>query len=700
MSKIDISPLPNFSDFKAENISTQITTILQHNRQQLTELLEMVKKLNTEPDIPAQSSTWREFLDGLDAMGHRLHCYWSQVSHLHAVTDTPALREAVNQNLPQLTAYYTEISHNSALCAALQKLHDSPCFQQLSAAEQKSIQNDLRDFKLSGVDLSAKDKQLFKELSLQLSQLSTEFSQNVLDATDHWFLHTTDQTKLSGLPQHAIDTAKQAAEKKDLSGWVFTLQAPSFIAVMTYADHDEMREAMYTAYVTRASDQGPDAGRWNNGVLISKTLQARQELAQLLGFSNYAEYSLATKMAGSCTQVIDFLEQLSSASQQSAKQQYKELCAFAQEHGGPAQLEPWQIGYYSEKLRQSRYAFSSEDLRPYFPLPTVLTGLFDIAHKLYNIDIRPVKDADVWHPDVTCYAIYDNATESSPNHSSAPLAYFYLDPYAREHKRGGAWMDDYQSRQRISKDTVLPPIAFLVCNLTPAQEDSPALLNHDEVVTIFHEFGHGLHHMLTKIECPGVAGINGVAWDAVELPSQFMENWAYDRQSLDLFAKHFKSGSSIPADLFKKMQQARNFQAAMQMLRQVEFSLFDFKLHMQTPGADEKKTSSILTSIRKQVRVTPTLAADRFQNSFSHIFAGGYAAGYYSYKWAEVMAADAFSLFKKDGLFNQTHSKSFLKNILQAGGSESAAVLFERFRGRAPDIQALLEQEGISQQEK
>lgn len=696
-------PLPQFSNLDISHAIKHLQQLIDDNRQTLQQILatsypqpednklhETISAKQHNPHL-----NWDTLMQPLDDMSEHISHYWSLVNHLHSVKDSEALRQVIEQAQPLLTDYYTELSHHQRLFRAMQALQNSPSQNQLTTAQHKSLANDLRDFKLAGVALNDEDKKQFKKISLTLSQLTTRFAQNVLDATDSWFYHATDPQQVSGIPEHALQHAQHCAKEKELSGWIFTLQGPSFSAVMTYADDRMLRRTIYEAYMTRASDKGPDAGRWDNGPIIEKILAARLELAKLLGYTSFAAYSLATKMANSCEQVTDFLQQLADASFDSAKKQFKNLESFAKQHQGPEKLQAWDVAYYSEKLRQQQYAFSDEDLRPYFALPRVLSGLFEIVKRLYGIHIVEIKQFDSWHPDVRCYAIYDKEPSEIGNDTQKARAYFYLDPYARKQKRGGAWMDDCRTRRTLTDGTLEIPVAFLVCNFTPPTEQKPALLTHDEVVTLFHEFGHGLHHMLSKVNTLGVSGINGVAWDAVELPSQFMENWAYDRESLDLFAQHHQTGDLIPDSLFNKMQKARNFHAAMKMMRQLEFSLFDFILHQQDESIDLQGMHNILDQVQQTTRVTPRYQDDRFAYGFSHIFAGGYAAGYYSYKWAEVMAADAFAVFKQHGIYNTTYSKKFLHCILEKGGSEDAGVLFKDFRGHDPDINALLKQDGI-----
>jgi len=486
-----------------------------------------------------------------------------------------------------------------------------------------------------------------------------------------------------------VAAARQAAEAKGEDGWLLTLDFPSYIPVMTYADDRALREEVYTAFATRASDQGPHAGQWDNSAVMQEILQLRLEKAQLLGFENYAEYSLATKMAEDPDQVIGFLRDLAEKSLSEAKREYQELCDFAREEFGMASLEAWDVTYFGEKLKHARYEISQEMLRPYFPLPKVLEGMFDVAQRLFGIDICEITEFDSWHKDARHFEVRRN---------EELIARFYLDPFAREKKRGGAWMDDCRVRRRLDDGSLQLPVAYLVCNFNPPVGDDPALLTHNEVTTLFHEFGHGIHHMLTRIEAADVSGINGVAWDAVELPSQFLENWCWEPEALALISGHYQTGETLPQALLDKMLAAKNFQSGMMMVRQLEFSLFDFQLHREyQPG--ETEVQAVLDRIRSEVAVVNPPVLNRFQHSFSHIFAGGYAAGYYSYKWAEVLSADAFSRFEEEGIFNTQTGADFLHAILEQGGSREAMALFTEFRGRKPEVDALLRHSGITQTE-
>ena len=553
-------------------------------------------------------------------------------------------------------------------------------------AQKTILEHALRDFRLSGIDLPAEQQKRYGEIQMKLSELASKFSNQLLDATQAWTKHVTDEAALDGLTDSAKAQMKQAAEAKGLDGWLISLEFPSYFAVMTYANDRALREELYAAYCTRASDQGPNAGKNDNGPVMQEILALRQELAKLLGFGNYAELSLASKMAETTDQVLHFLRDLGTRGKPFAEQDLRELQAFASEQGC-SELQSWDVGYYSEKLREQRYSISQEILRAYFPIDKVLTGLFAIVEKLYGIQINELSGFDTWHPDVRLFEITENG---------AHVGRFFFDLYARANKRGGAWMDGARDKRRSAQGELISPVANLVCNFTPAVGDKPALLTHDEVTTLFHEFGHGLHHLLTRVEHAGASGINGVAWDAVELPSQFMENWCWEPEGLALISGHYESGEPLPQDLLDKMLAAKNFQSGLMMVRQIEFSLFDFELHA-THG-DGRSVLDVLEGIRQEVSVLRPPAYNRFPNSFAHIFAGGYAAGYYSYKWAEVLSADAFSKFEEEGVFNSATGQAFREAILARGGSQAPMVLFVDFRGREPSIDALLRHLGLSQE--
>lgn len=666
--------LPPFSAIKAEHIVPALKQLTDENLQALDKQLT---------DMGAV--TWESLAEPLEERDDRLRHAWSAVRHLNSVANDAGIRAAFNESLPILTAYGTAMSQNEKLYEAFKTLAESPEFEQLSQPRRQSVIYAIRDFNLAGVGLPPGQKLRYGQIQTRLSELSNQFSNNVLDATQGWFKHVEDETQLAGLPVSTREMARQTAQRKNLEGWVLTLDGPVYLAVMTQAHDRQLRQDMYTAYMTRASDQGPTAGRWDNTPLLDEILQLRSELAQLLGFNNYAELSLATKMADSPSQVLGFLQALASESRTAAEAEVAELTQWCRDEYGVAQLEMWDVPYYAEKLKERRHHVSQEALRPYFTLPRVLEGLFWVARELFQVEIRQVSTTEVWHPDVRFYAV---------EREGQAVAYFYLDLFAREGKRGGAWMADCRVRRRAGRELQLP-VAYLVCNFGAPVSGQPALLTHAEITTLFHEFGHGLHHMLTAIDVASVSGINGVAWDAVELPSQFMENWCWEKSILQKLSAHVDTGAPLPEQTIENLVRARNFQSAMTMLRQLEFALFDLRVHMEFGQTRFSGVQALLDEVRDQVAVLKPPAFNRFQQSFSHIFAGGYAAGYYSYKWAEVLSADAFAAFREEGLFDQATGQRFLSEILQQGGSQDAMTLFKNFRGREPEIDALLKQSGI-----
>ena len=669
---LESSELPPFSKILPEHIKPAIESIIDENEKAVAALL-----------ASGAGTEWSALQEPLDQLDDRLGQAWSPVGHMNAVVNSEALRDAYNGCLPLLSEYSTRLGQNRQLFEAYQSLADSEEFNKLDSAQQKVINDNLRDFRLAGVALEDDKKTRYGEIKKQLSELTSKFSDNVLDATMAWSKLITDESKLAGLPESALAGAKQLAESKEKEGWLLNLDFPSYFPVMTYCDNRELRKEVYTAFSTRASDQGPNAGEFDNTKNIQEILKLRHELAQLLGFDNYAEYSLATKMAEYPDKVIEFLEDLAAKSKPQAEKELAELKAFAKETFGVEELEAWDVGYYGEKLRQQRYAISQEELRPWFPAEKAISGMFEVVNRLYGIEFETVNNVDTWHKDVRFFNI---------TRKGEVIGRFYLDLYAREHKRGGAWMDVCRSRWKQDGKLQLP-VAYLTCNFTPPVGDKPALLTHDEVVTLFHEFGHGLHHMLTKVDYAAISGISGVAWDAVELPSQFMENWCWEKEGLAIISGHFETGEPLPEEMLNKLLAAKNFQSAMMMVRQLEFSLFDFKLHKEY--RENIDVQSVLNEVRKQVAVVIPPSFNRFQNSFSHIFAGGYAAGYYSYKWAEVLSADAFSRFEEEGIFNRNTGESFLHEVLEKGGSAEPMELFVNFRGREPEIDALLRHSGI-----
>ena len=668
--------LPPYSLILPEHVEPAVDQILADSRAAIAKLL---KQQQTNP-------SWDGLVLALDELGARLGRAWSPVSHLNAVCNSPELRAAYEACLPKLSQYWTEMGQNKPLFDAYEALARSPEAANFDVAQKTILEHALRDFRLSGIDLPAEQQKRYGEIQMRLSELTSKFSNQLLDATQAWTKHITDEARLNGLTDSAKAQMQQAAKAKNLDGWLITLEFPSYYAVMTYADDRALREEVYAAYCTRASDQGPNAGQNDNGPLMSEILDLRQELAHLLGFANYSELSLASKMAETTDQVLSFLRDLAVRSKPFAEQDLAELQAFAAERG-LNDLQSWDVGYYSEKLRQQRYSISQEEVRAWFPVDKVLSGLFAIVQKLYGIEIRELQDFDTWHPDVRLFEITENGQH---------VGRFFFDLYARANKRGGAWMDGARDKRRDAQGKLIAPVANLVCNFTPPVGGKPALLTHDEVTTLFHEFGHGLHHLLTRVEHAGASGINGVAWDAVELPSQFMENWCWEPEGLALISGHYESGEALPQAMLDKMLAAKNFQSGLMMVRQLEFSLFDFELHA-THG-DGRSVLDVLEGVRAEVSVLRPPAYNRFANGFAHIFAGGYAAGYYSYKWAEVLSADAFSKFEEEGVFNADTGRAFREAILARGGSQEPMVLFVDFRGREPSIDALLRHLGLSQE--
>ena len=667
--------LPAFSDIKPEQVTPALDQVLQTNRQWLEQTLAN----NT-------GFTWNNLVTPLNEAGNRLERMWSPVSHMNAVVNTDELRKAYNANLPKLSDYHTEIGQNEVLYNAIKSIRETE--QGLNAAQLKDLDDSLLSFKLSGIGLPAEQKARFKDLNQQLSQLNSKFSDNVLDATNAWSKHITDVQDLEGLPESALEMAAQTAQQRGLDGWVITLHFPSYIAVMTYANNRQLREELYQAYTTRASELGANP-EWDNTQVMQDILQLRREEAQLLGYATYADLSLATKMAENPQAVLSFLEDLAQRSKPFAEQEFAEIQAFAREHYGLEQVKVWDVPYISEKIKQARFDFSEEDLKPYFPADCVIEGLFSLVQQLFGIHIQQVTEGvDLWHSDVRFYHVYDKQGQLQ--------AKFYLDLYARQHKRGGAWMSDFCGRFQRAEGLQIP-VAFMTCNSAAPVGDKPALFTHDEVVTLFHEFGHGLHHMLTQVDYPDIAGINGVEWDAVELPSQFMENWCWERSVLNRISGHWQTGEPIPDDLYDKMQAARHFQTAMATVRQLEFAIFDMRLHMDAQAAEAGRAQALLNEVRQQVAVVPYPAFNRMANTFTHVFAGGYAAGYYSYKWAEVLSADAFARFEEEGLFDAGVGEAFLQEVLQVGGSRSAMESFIAFRGRKPQVDALLRHSGLTE---
>ena len=668
------SSLPLFQKIKPEHALPALEQVISNNRKALKKILNQ------------ESITWGNLMLPMQNMSIELSDIWSPIGHLNAVTNTSEWREAYNKCLPILTEYSIEMGQNKQLYQAVLfiKQHE---YAELNPTQKKIIDDELRDFKLAGVALEGEEKKRYAEIQHKLSELTTKFEENILDATQHWFFHTEDLEQLSGLPAHIIAFAQATAQQKSLTGYVLTLDAPCYISIMKYADNSELRKAFYTAYSTRASDQGPDAKKFDNSDLIVQILKLREENSNLLGFASYAEYSLVPKMAESIDQVLDFLNNLAERSQQFAQKDLVKLKQFAKNKFNLENLKAWDMGYISEKLQQENYAISDELLRPYFPEDKVFQGMFEIINIIYGMKVVEIKDVETWHEQVRFFEIYDEKNNLRGK--------FYADLYARPQKRGGAWMDDCRARYVNEQNKINIPVAYLTCNFTQAVKNKPALLTHDEVITLFHEFGHGLHHMLTQIDYADASGINGVSWDAVELPSQFMENFCWQRESVALFSGHYETQEPLPIDLFDKMLAAKNFQSGAVMLRQIEFSLFDFILYSQTAPNNPQEVQAVLDKVRNQIAIIKPPSFNRFQHSFSHIFAGGYAAGYYSYKWAEVLSSDVFAKFEEHGVLSREIGQEFLQEVLEQGSSKEAMELFVNFRGREPKVDALLKHSGL-----
>jgi oligopeptidase A len=668
--------LPPFSKIEPEHIVPAMESALDACRK-------------TVESVVAQGGpyTWDNLCQPLAESDDRLSRIFSPVSHLNSVKNSPELRAAYEQCLPLLSEYSTWVGQHAGLYQAYRDLKEGENFARLTAPQQKAVDNALRDFELSGIGLSPEKQKRYGEISTRLSELGSTYSNNVLDATMGWSKLVTDANDLAGMPESALAAAQALAQSKEQEGYLLTLDIPSYLPVMTYCDNQALREEMYRAYGTRASDQGPNAGKWDNSAVMAEELALRHELAQLLGFASFAEKSLATKMAESPQQVLDFLHDLAKRARPQGEQELAQLRAFAKEHYGVDTLEAWDLSYYGEKQKQHLFSISDEQLRPYFPEQRVLGGLFEVVKRIYGITAKERHDVDTWHPEVRFFDLFDESGELRGS--------FYLDLYAREHKRGGAWMDDCAGSLRKADGELQKPVAYLTCNFNRPIGDKPALFTHNEVTTLFHEFGHGLHHMLTKIDTAGVAGISGVPWDAVELPSQFMENWCWEPEALAFISGHYQTGEPLPQEMLDKLLAAKNYQAALFILRQLEFGLFDFRMHAEYDPAKGAEILQTLAEVKKQVAVVPSPSWGRFPHAFSHIFAGGYAAGYYSYLWAEVLSADAYSRFEEEGIFNRETGQSFLDNILTRGGSEEPMTLFKRFRGREPQLDAMLRHYGI-----
>jgi oligopeptidase A len=661
--------LPAFDRIDAAHARPALEQILSGNRARIAELTAQ-----REP-------TFASLVVPLEELSYRLSRVWSPIGHLNAVANSAPMRQAYNECVPLLTAYSSELGQNGALYAGyarvLEKEGDA-----LEPAQRKLLENALRDFRLAGVDLPPDRKARYREVVQRLAQLATKFSENVLDAARAFTLSVTNGADLAGLPANALDRAAADAREANQSGWLFKLDQPTYMTIMSSAENRQLRRDIYEAWVTRASELGPSAGRFDNNAVMAEILPLRHELALILGFKTFADYALATRMAKSSKQVLGFLDDLARRCRPAAHQELSDLEEFA-----GRKLEAWDLAFFSERLQESRFKVSQESLRPYFPLPKVLSGLFTLTERLYGITVRARPGVAVWHPSVRYYDLKDARGET--------IAGFYLDPYSRNEKRSGAWMDECVVAKSLPSGKALP-VAQLVCNFTAPVGSAPSLLTHDEVTTLFHEFGHGLHHMLTRVAYPSIAGINGVAWDAVELPSQFMENFVWRPEVLPLISARVTTGEPLPVDMLQRLLGTRTFNAALDTLRQIELASFDFELHANFVPAEGARIEETLESVRRRVAVVAAAPFNRMPASFAHIFAGGYAAGYYSYKWAEVLAADAFEAFEQAGVFDSATAARFLDSILARGGSLDAMDAFVRFRGRQPDVRPLLKQTGIA----
>lgn len=670
---LDFSGLPKFDQVRAEHVEPAIDHLLAQGRL-------CIENLATSSEAP----TWDNFAKPLEDMEEKLGRAWSQVGHMNAVVNNPELREAYNASLPKLTDFYSDLGQDERLYAKFRALKNSAGFATLNSAQQKIVENELRDFRLGGAELPEKEKARFKEIQEALSKLTTKFEENLMDTVNDYAHFVEDVSALTGMPEDAIQAAQDAAKQDGKSGYKFTLHFPSYMPVLQYCEHRPLRELLYRAYATRASEFGKKD--WDNTPLISEILKLRLEASKLLGYKNYAEMSLATKMADSPADVTAFLDNLAQRAKPFAQRDMQELTEYAATLG-IQDMQAWDVAYVSEKLREEKYAFSDQEVKQYFPEEQVLAGLFRVVETIFGVFVKK-STASVWHTDATFYEITDK--------NNKPIGQFYLDLYARNNKRGGAWMDEAITRRKQGDNQVTTPVAYLTCNFSAPVGNKPALFTHDEVITMFHEFGHGLHHMLTQVEDYGVSGIKGVEWDAVELPSQFMENFCWEWDVIRHMTKHVDTGEPLPRTLFDKMIAAKNFQAGMQTVRQIEFSLFDMRLHGNFDPHGELSTLDLIEQVRDEVAVVRPPQWNRFPHGFTHIFAGGYAAGYYSYKWAEVLSADAYSMFEENGVLCAETGQRFWHEILAKGGSRPALESFVAFRGRAPDIEALLRHNGMT----
>ena len=679
------NPIEKVDEIKPEYVEPAISRVIQENQAEIESLVKNIDQSSSEQT----KISWQNFMLPLEKLEDRMGKVWSPVSHLNSVCNSDDLREAYDKGLALLTDYSTKLGQHKGLYKLTKALYDAGEKQHLTPTQKHILKDSLLGFKLSGLHLNSEDQKTFSKIQKRLAELSSKYEQNLMDATMAWTKLLPDEKDLSGLPQTELAMLANSAKIRDKKGYLVTLEIPSYLAIITYADNRELREQVYSAYSTRASEQSGDDGQFDNSEIMAELLKLKQQKAKLLGFKNFAELSLESKMAESPEQVTGFLMDLNEAGKKQAKEEYAALAEFAKatfaKENQVGDLKAWDIAYFSEKLKQKKFQVSQAELRPYFVVDKVMSGLFELTEHHFNVHFEMVEKPTVWHSDVRHYLI---------KRDNELIAEFYLDLYARQFKRGGAWMDHYQSRFKLDAETTQTPIAYLTCNFGSPVNDQPSLLTHDEVVTLFHEFGHGIHHMLTKVEELSASGISNVPWDAVELPSQFMENFCYQPEVIEKLSEHFETGESLPQDKLDKLIAAKNFQSAMAMVRQIEFALFDMRIH-DNQALSVNEIQEVLDKTREEVAVVIPPKSNRFQNGFSHIFAGGYSAGYYSYKWAEVLSADAFSLFEEQGVMNKETGKNFLNNILEKGGSADPMDLFVAFRGRKPNIDALLRHSGI-----
>jgi oligopeptidase A len=675
---LNFSNLPKFSQIKPEHIQAAITKVI-------TDYKTTISEIENIQDLP----TWDSLVTKLELQAEVLARVWNQVSYLNSVQNNLEFRQEHDAALLTISAFESMLGQNKGIYTAFLALQQQPAYKDYLVAQKTIVTNAIRDFKLSAVNLDEQSKEKYTKLQQELTELGANFSKNVVDSVDNWsyFVPAKDRARLAGIPAHVVQMAAEAALAKQCdAGWLFKLDAPTYMAIVYYADDSELRKIFTTAYLSKASEL-MEHGKWDNTKIINEIVEKRRQLAKLLGYATYADYALVTKMAKDPQEVMDFLSKLLHASKKNANQEYQDLLAFIQQDYAldKAAVQPWDIAYYAEKLKLKKFSISDELLREYFPEDKVLLGMFSLVNKLYGISIKEIKDFDTWHPDVRLFAVLDAENNLRGK--------FYTDLYARPGKRSGAWMADCIDRMRSLGNTVQQPVVFLTTNFSKPSKDRSATLTHDEVITIFHEFGHALHHLLTKVDHFSISGTHGVSWDAVELPSQFMENFAWEWEVVQEISEHIQTKQQLPVAIFNQLKASKNFQSALSMLKQLEFALFDFKLHTQTTVSEP--VLAVYNAVRAEVAISPTIKENRFPNAFGHIFDGGYAAGYYGYKWAEVLSADAYAMFEETGIFNPSTGEKFLHNILEKGGTEDAMTLYIKFRGRKPNIDAFLRHSGL-----